>query len=394
MSNATKLRGVGILFATLWLSVTTLAQCPMGMEIHYRPGDFHTLAGHGICHLRLWDSNTAWVDLETSNGHYNWITVDAMLSEANRLGVDVLYTFGRIPEWASSNPNDPNCRDRYGHGDCAPPKDVDTGDGYFKAFVTTLVQHVGTRIAYYEMWNEPYIMSSWDGTPEQLATMVSDAAQIIRSLNPQAVILTPSTSPWSNHQVFLQNFLNACRGKVSFDIFAMHDYTSGGPPERVVNEIQSVQNFMVMMGMQNLPLWGTEGSDTKWADFTQQQKLDFVARYYTLELNYGSQRHYWYSWDGGGIGQLMGTPAAKVYATVASWFTGRNPLGCVRSSYNHGYKFVCALQDTIFHPIVWVTHGTGTFTTTASFYQTTDGVIHAVVGGSVPINDSPIFIVQ
>jgi hypothetical protein len=397
MSNATKLRNFGVLFATLWLSLTTLAQCPMGMETHYHPGDFHTLAGHGICHLRLWDSRAAWIDLEISSGHYNWTTLDAMLSEADRLGVDVLYTFGKVPGWASSNPHDPNCRDRYKQGDCAPPKDVDRGDAYFKDFVTALVQHVGARITYYEMWNEPYNPPYWDGTPEQLAIMVSDAAQIIRSLNPQAVILTTSMSPWRNHQVFLQEFLKACQGKVSFDVFAMHDYTWGGPPERVVDEIQSVQNFKTMMGMKDLPLWGTEGSDAKWAGFSRQQKLDFVARYYTLELNHGSQRHYWYSWDDQGIGGLMGTPGAKVFATVASWFTGRRPLGCKRTGYGHGHKFVCTLQDTTdatFHPIIWLTHGTGTFTTTASSYQTTDGFIHPVVGGSVPINGSAVFILQ
>jgi hypothetical protein len=394
MSAVAKRRSFGVFLVTLCLSLTTLAQCPMGMETHYHPSDFHTLAGHGICHLRLWDSKTAWIDLETGHGHYNWAKLDSMLSEANRLGADVLYTFGKVPEWATSNPNDPNCRDHYGHGDCAPPKDVDKGDAYFKGLVTALVQHVGTRITYYEMWNEPYNPPYWDGTPEQLAIMVSDAAQIIRSLNPQAVILTTSMSPWSNQQVFLQNFLSACRGKVSFDIFAMHDYTWGGPPESVVKEIQSVRKFQAMMGMQNLPLWGTEGSDIKWAGFTPQQRLDFVARYYTLELNHGSERHYWYSWDDRNLGGLMGNPGAKVYATVGSWFANRKPLGCVRTGNNPSYRFVCTLQDTTSHPIVWVTNGTGTFTTTASSYQTTDGVIHAVVGGSVPIDGSPIFILQ
>ncbi len=62
----------------------------------------------------------------------------------------------------------------------------------------------------------------------------------------------------------------------------------------------------------------------------------------------------------------MGTPRAKVYETVGSWFTNRSPLGCIRTAYNHGHKFVCTLQDrtekdTTSHPIVWVTHGTGTF---------------------------------
>jgi hypothetical protein len=95
----------------------------------------------------------------------------------------------------------------------------------------------------------------------------------------------------------------------------------------------------------------------------------------------------------------MGTPGAKVDETLGSWFTNRRPLGRIRTAYNHGHKFVRTLQDrtekdTTSHPIVWVTHGTGTFTTTASSYQTTGGVIHAVVGGSVPINASPIFILQ
>ena len=392
MSKTAKLRSLGVLLATLCLSLVAAAQCPMGMQIRYAPSQFSTLPGHGICHLRLWDDMTNWIDLNPSNGVYNWKNLDTFLAEANSLGVDVLYTFGKVPGWASSNPTDPNCRDGYHAGDCAPPSDVDTGDAYFKTFVTALMQHTGTKISYFEMWNEPYNLPYWDGTPAQLATMVADAASIIRAANPQALILTPSVSPWPNQQVFVQNFLNAAQGRVSFDVFAMHDYTWGGPPEKVVSEILSVQKFQAAVGMQNIPLWGAEGSDKNWSTFTQQQKNDFVARYLTLELNHGSLRHYWYSWDTATVGQLMNTPAATVYATVASWFTGRTPLGCVGS--NRGTQFVCTLQDTTAHQVVWLTTGTGNFATTASSYQTEDGVIYSVVGGSVPINSSPIFILQ
>jgi hypothetical protein len=395
MANVTKARSWALLLGIVCFSLAATAQqqCPMGMETHYTPSIFYTLSGNGICHLRLWDTRTAWIDLEPSNGVYNWTALDAMLSEANKLGADVMYTFGKVPGWASSNFTDPNCRDAYHAGDCAAPSDVDSGDAYFKAFVTALVQHVGTQVTDYEMWNEPYNLPYWDGTPEQLATMVADGAQIIRSLNPQARILTPSISPWLNQQVFLQNFLIAAQGKVAFDVFAMHDYTWGGPAERVVSEIQSVQNFQLKMGLQNLPLWSSEGSDKNWSTFTQQQKNDFVARYYALELNHGSQRHYWYSWNVPTTGQLMGNSAATVYLTVGTWFNGRTPMGCVQSGLRK-YQFTCTLQDTTAHQIVWLTNGTGTFTTTASTYQTTDGVIHPVVGGGVPINSSPIFILQ
>jgi len=395
MTNTTKVRSCALLFGLFFFSLAAMAQqCPMGMETHFAPTIFPTLSGNGICHLRLWDSDTAWNNLETSNGVYNWSSLDTMLSEATTLNADVLYTFGKVPGWASSDPTDPNCTDGYHDGDCAPPSDVNTGDNYFKAFVTALVQHAGTQITAYEMWNEPYNLPYWDGTPQALEIMVADAAQIIRTLNPQALILTPSIGPYANQQVFLSNFLTACQGNVSFDVFAMHDYTWGGPPEKVISLVQQVQRFQTTMGLQSLPLWGSEGSDKDWATFTQQEKNDFVARYLTLELGYGSQRHYWYSWNVPTVGELMGTPAATVYATVGTWFAGRTPMGCKRKTFDGGYEYECTMQDTTAHQIVWATNGSTTFKTTASTYQTDEGVITPVVGGSVPINDSPVIIPQ
>ncbi|SRR5581483_3482665 len=394
MQKTATLMMFGILLAVLVPSASAqqLQDCPMGMETHFAPTIFYTLNGAGVCHLRIWDDQANWIDSETSRGVYNWKNLDTMLSEANTLGVDVLFTFGKVPGWASSNPTDPNCKDGYHAGDCAPPSDVNSGDNYFKEYVTALMQHTGTQITYFEMWNEPYNLPYWDGTPQELEIMVADAAQIIRSMNPNAVILTPSMSPWKNQQVFLGSFLAACQGNVSFDIFAMHDYTWGGPPEKLVGEVQTVESFQAAMGLQSLPLWSAEGSDKEWANFTQQQKNDFVARYYTLELNHGSQRHYWYSWNVSTVGQLMNTPAATVYKTIGAWFTGMKHTGCIQK----GYGYMCTEQDSngIDHPIIWMTQGTANYATKASQYQTTDGVIHQVIGGLIPLNDSPIFILQ
>jgi polysaccharide biosynthesis protein PslG len=397
MRNAGKLRSFGFVFAIMWLSLTAAAQCPMGMEVHNVPAKFPTLAGKGICHLRLWDSQTNWIDLETSDGVYDWSNLDGLLNEAQNLGVDVLYTFGKVPGWASSDPTDPHCTDNYHAGDCAPPSDVNSGDNYFKAYVTALMAHVGTKISYFEMWNEPYNLPYWDGTPQELAIMVSDAAAIIRAANPNALVMTPSVSPWKNQHVFVQAFLEAIQGQVTFDVFSMHDYTWGGPAEKIVSEIENVESFQSAMGMDNIPLWGVEGSDKEWTTSpilsTQQEKNDFIARYYTLELNHGSLRHYWYSWNGE-PGMLMATQGAQVYKIVSSWFTNRTPQGCVVTPYDGGDEYVCTLQDTTAHQIVWVTNGTGTFATTASEYETELGGIVKVVNGSVPISSSPIFIVK
>jgi hypothetical protein len=108
----------------------------------------------------------------------------------------------------------------------------------------------------------------------------------------------------------------------------------------------------------------------------------------------GSQRHYWYSWNDKTAGLLIGTPAATVYATVGTWFDGRTPMGCVATKYGAGDEYVCTWEDTTAHQIVWLTSGSGTFATTASSYQTDIGDTMPVVEGSVPINDSPVFISQ
>jgi polysaccharide biosynthesis protein PslG len=395
MVNTARVRTCALSFGILFFALMAVAQnCPTGMETHYQPSIFPTLSGEGICHFRLWDNNTAWVNLETSNGVYNWSTLDTMISEANKLNSDVLYTFGKTPTWASSNPTDPNCK--FGPGECAPPSDVNSGDAYFKAFVTALMEHAGTEITSFEMWNEPYNLPYWDGTPQELEIMVSDAAQIILSYNPNAIIITPSISSWPNQQVFLANFLAACQGNVTFDVFGMHDYTWGGPAEKVIPRINSVKAFQVKMGLQSLPLWGTEGSDKEWATFTQQEKDDYVPRYLTLEINMGSLRHYWYSWNDATAGLLVNTPAAITYATTATWLTGRTPLGCVATPAHGGDQYVCTMQDSdgTNHQIVWLTNGSGTFATTASSYETDMGVVNPVVNGSVPINDAPIFILQ
>jgi hypothetical protein len=59
---------------------------------------------------------------------------------------------------------------------------------------------------------------------------------------------------------------------------------------------------------------------------------------------------------------------------------------------NNAYAYNCTLQDTAKHQVVWITGGTATYSTTATQYQTTDGVIHQVVGGSVPVTTSPVFV--
>ena len=89
--------------------------------------------------FRLWDTQTTWAEIETSRNTFTWSELDAWLAVAAGEDKDVLYTFGRTPQWISMRPSE-SCT--HGNIGCAaPPSDVDSGDASFKAFVTAVVKH-------------------------------------------------------------------------------------------------------------------------------------------------------------------------------------------------------------------------------------------------------------
>jgi len=63
----------------------------------------------GFGGLRLWYSGVSWDVMNPAPGQYDWSMFDAWLSAAQANGVDIEYTFGRVPQWASSKPSDLKC---------------------------------------------------------------------------------------------------------------------------------------------------------------------------------------------------------------------------------------------------------------------------------------------
>ena len=139
--------------------------------------------------IRIWNAPYSWDSIETSEGVYNWTALDQALAYAKAANVDVLYTMGRTPSWAASTYT-------------APPSDVSSGDNYWKAFVTALVEHSlaspTAQISYYEIWNEPNTTDLVDRNRRSLATMAQDAYTIIHTLDPSAKVIGPpaSTPSW------------------------------------------------------------------------------------------------------------------------------------------------------------------------------------------------------
>lgn len=151
------------------------------------PGDWPDLP---VERLRLWDTRTAWLDLEPADDAWNFERLDAILATAASRGVwQVTLVLAGTPRWAASRGAEAGAA-WLGPGSASPPRDLDQ----WRQFVRTIAVRYAGRIAAYEIWNEPTSRTFFTGTPVQWAAMVAVAAEEIRMTDPGARVLASGFS--------------------------------------------------------------------------------------------------------------------------------------------------------------------------------------------------------
>ena len=196
---------------------------------------------------------------------------------------EVIYTFGRVPKWANN-----------GKAQSVPPANLED----WETFVRAIVRHAKGRISAWELWNEPNDPKFWTGDMQTLIQMTERAYRIIKSEQPDAIVLTPSAT-WhegmSAPQWFRLYF--AAGGGKFADVIAFHGYV-GLAPETLTREIEHIRAVAGEYSVEK-PIWDTEsswGMDAKLEDPVSQAA--FLARSYILHASEGVHRFYWYAWDG------------------------------------------------------------------------------------------------
>ena len=364
--------------------------------------------------LRLWDTNTTWAEIETSNGVYSWTTLDTWLGIAETKNVDVLYTFGRVPSFISSNPTQDA---ENGHtGGAAFPTDIASGDGTFKAFVTALVNHSlassSHKINYYELWNEPNIPTMWTGTTAQLVIMATDASAIIRSLDPNAKILSPPPSDCVNNQIWISGYFAAGATALQ-DIIACHSYLPASVnghlnSSAITTAYANIATIAAQYKLSSKPIWFTEGSWGNDTTMTDEQQIAYLSQEYILAWSVGAERVYWYAWD-----NTFGTPAGNGYGTLWDPTNGVHPAGAAYGllydwlvdsvhpeqpcSQSFDATWICTLTlaNGNSAELVWNPTASRSLTVGNTFtnYRTLDNTaVNSIVGSVVTIGDKPILL--
>jgi hypothetical protein len=314
--------------------------------------------------VRLWNTGTAWNEINTTDQTYDWTVFDEWIAAADAHGVSsLLYTFGRTPLWASSNPSDTTCAvdSLNSPGQCWPPNDLNSdGTGsnqHWKDFVTALVAHNASKsrshVTYWEIWNEFDQPISWKGTNAQLARLAQDARTIILATDPTAIVLTPSSATGvTSTATQMKAYLATPGATDAADAIAIHPYVqhAGSLPvaEDVVTLINNVKSALSGANATK-PIWSTEGSwgVTSKTGFTDpDQQAAFTARYLLLQQSAGITSFFWYEWNSGTDGTLWYpqgtqgctasggciTPAGTAYEQIYQWTVGTaQPSPCSQS---------------------------------------------------------------
>jgi hypothetical protein len=290
--------------------------------------------------IRLWDAGVTWTFLEPHKGDWHFDSLDKLVTLAANHGASVLLTFGRTPPWASAlsgNGVDPK------KSETIPAKSMDD----WRDFVRKVATRYKGKIQAYEVWNEPNLAQFYGGDVPTLVAMTKEAAQIIHSIDPAALVVSPSpTGPQGLE--FLRQFLSAGGGQY-VDVIGYHLYVTPDPPEEIAGLAQQVKSIVAQHHL-NLPVWDTETGWSKPKYFSSNEEASaWLARAMLLAWVSGIDRFYWYAWDNRGWCTLTLTNDdespnvnAFAYSTIQNWMTGKQVENCSRQK---DHTWVCNLKD-------------------------------------------------
>jgi hypothetical protein len=349
--------------------------------------------------LRLWDAGTAWSQVETARGQYNWSLLDDAVENAEEHGVtDIMLVLGSTPSW---NAKRILATDYPVPGAASAPRSLAAWD----AFVTAVVKRYKGRIAAYQVWNEASLSMFWDGTPEKMAELTKRAYDIIHAEDANATVVAASTTvrlPGAFDR-FFPRYL-AALGALGWpvDVFAAHMYPeSMGTTDERAAFIAQVSDELAAAGAPDLPVWDTElnyglagpGPANPLQTIEGAKARDWVVQTTFDSLAMGISRTYWYIWTPEPYAllgmQLTNTSGAvKGLRIVDQWIVGSTTTGCV----DDGIVMSCPLEKNgVPSMVAWAKADSGVLTAPAGLSQacTTSNKCTPITG-PLSLTETPI----
>ena len=343
----------------------------VGLHIEGAEGGAWASAPFGA--LRLWDNGTAWSQIELAKGEFKWDNLDGVINTAETRGLtDILYVMGTTPDWASATPNKLNASDYPQPGAAEAPANMKD----WSEWVTAVVTRYKGRISSYQIWNEANLANFFNGTPKQMAELTKVAYDIIKAIDPEALVVSasPSTRLVKSFDRFFPAYLQELAAVGwPVDVLAIHTYPDAtGDPSIRAALILKAQEYLKAAGAPTLPLWDTElnyglagPGDIPKQEITGDRAAGFVVRTYIDDLRLGVERSYWYIWtlkpyDLLGVQAYSGSDGEQGFFAVNDWVTGATFGGCTEADNTVVCEFS---RDGTSWIVAWAQSGEVVYTT-------------------------------
>lgn len=239
--------------------------------------DLDAAKAAGVTWLRI---DIDWSSIQGSGaGTFGWSNTDRVVNAANARGMKVDGIVDYAPGWASA-----------GGGQHPLPRD----NNAFAAFAGQAAARYGTKVAAWEIWNEPNLRSFWgDGANAAAYTQLLKATYPkIKAANPSATVLTAGVAPATTGggdiapETFIAQ-IYANGGKGYFDAVAVHPYTYPAMPSdastaswNTAQKLTGIHNTMSNNGDSAKKVWLTEfGAPTGQGgvNVSEQQQSAIIA---------------------------------------------------------------------------------------------------------------------
>jgi polysaccharide biosynthesis protein PslG len=166
-----------------------------------------------------------WGRYEPIEGQIQFDEIDFIVANLEETGANILLSVVGSPDWA-----------RPGVDGLAPPADYQD----YANFVGALASRYGTRVAAYEIWDQPNVQSNWNGkavSGQEYVTLLTAAYDAIKAAQPEVAVISAGLAPTGgaagiaiNDRDFLQAMYAAGLADVSDGVGA-HPYGWANPPD-------------------------------------------------------------------------------------------------------------------------------------------------------------------
>jgi hypothetical protein len=267
-------------------------------------------------------------------------------------------------------------------------------------FVTTIATRYKGRIHAYEVLNEPNLPEFFTGTVSDQLAMLRDAYQIIKQIDPNALVLSPGYNRDGGIQQLDE--LLQLGGAQYMDAVGFHFYFFPGAPETMQPLVDSVATVLAAHNVSK-PVWDTEIGFGPSQTFTDEnQQAAYFAR--TILMNWKDHiaRVYWYAWDNHRWAHLWMTEpdnktltkAGAAFSVLYGWISSSSLSECtISADVPNECTFTLANGEPAH--ILWVTSGEVSFAIPSSWQATSVQDLtgtESALSSNLTITESPVLI--